>query len=196
MLRMKNLPVPSCVWPSLCQTPPTQSQSPRIFTLGATQHSLHFVTFYGTCKIWMSVVSMVAVARRCDIIKVCTKVGLCWLEFRCWNNSLLLGEDLAWTQGVTLAWLSGCAHFTLRNLDGLLAAVPGGEPEARFLMGFQRVWGRGDPQQGWAAATLSQCQGGTAGILEHGRVGSLLRNWLNNSFWSLIHLQFEERFGF
>lgn len=73
------------VWTPLCQILLTQSQSSRIFTLWTTQHGLHFVTFYGTCKIWMSVVSMTAVARRCEIIKVCTKVGLCWLEFRCWN---------------------------------------------------------------------------------------------------------------
>lgn len=96
----------------------------------------------------MSVVSMIAVARRCGDNKGLYQMGLCWLEFRC--SSLLLGEDPGWTRGVTLAWLSGCALIMLRILDGLFAAVSWGEPEASFLLGFQRVWGRSDPQQGRA----------------------------------------------
>lgn len=81
-------------------------------------------------------------------------------------------------------WIA-CCSLLRRTRSQVADGVP---------KGLRKKWPTGG--EGWAAAALNQSQGSTAGMLEHGRVGNLLRNWWNNSFWSLIPLQFEEMFEF
>lgn len=117
----------------------------------------------------MSVVSVIAVAGRCEIIKVCTKVCLCWLEFK-YASSLLGKGTILWTVGV---WLSsrgqirlaiGGGHNMLRN--------QGTVKMDRWMDGLQQ-------------------HPGTAGEWV-----TPLRNWWTNSLWSWIQLEFKDKFEF
>lgn len=121
----------------------------------------------------MSVVSVIAVAGRCEIIKVCTKACLCWLEFK-YASSLLGKGSILWTLGL---WLSsrgqirlaiGGGHNMLRNqgagkMDGRMDRRMDRRMDGCSLLGdhlkpgscwqSQRAWGRSDPRgKGWAAA--------------------------------------------
>lgn len=144
----------------------------------------------------MSVVSMIAVARRCGDNKGVYQSGLVLTGIQMliaadgwgsWLNSrghISLAVRLCSYHAENSGWIV-CCSLLRRAWSQLPAGIP---------KGLRKKWPTAG--KGWAAAAHNRCQEGTAGKLEHGRVGSPLRSWWNNSFWSWIQFQFKEKFEF